>query len=235
MECPYRYKLAFIEKLPVTKVDTIEADVGKFFHQFAADFFTEMDVETLFKCNAYDEVISLFNLYVEPTFPKLVLPLCRNFVQWEAIRFLALKAGGLYRYYLPLEIEKEFTDVRFDPYTDIILDGHIDRVDPALYAGSIIIEYKTHQTFKFPKDELYYYALLLRLIRYKPRPKYIAVYNPRHNRFEYEEIKQSGLRRMRRWILKFVSSVKSEIFEKFETARCRFCPYLSHCMWGDSL
>jgi len=230
LQCPYRYKLEFIDGLK-PEIDIIEAEIGRYFHDFAAMFFEELDYETLYTYDNYADVIGLFSLFLEPTMPKLVRPLCENFIGMEARRYLVLKQSGFQHLFKPFEVELELAEVRLT--NNIELQGHIDRIDNIVPNQLCVIEYKTHKTFQFPRFELGFYSVLLHHHKRYKTPIKIAMYNPRLNIWKFEDVTERLLRTVRRHILSFANALKQNIFEKIKTDQCRFCFFLKTCYWGE--
>ena len=236
IDCPMKYKLTVQNNVPTEP--TVEMQIGLHFHEFARDFYTYMDWETLPMIDTYDDCIEFFKWFVPRDLPELVKPLAMNFIEHEARRWIECRR----LYDDPLEVFKpvflEETFVARDVVPGVDMEGTIDRIDRTSLGTLVIIEYKTGRKLRVRdvKRELAFYVLLVQGSgRVKDEITHIAAYNPRTNEEFCQPVTRRLLQMTRQRILQIQKAHELDYFPPRESFRCAFCHVKEFCpLWTNS-
>jgi len=228
IKCPRIYELIFLRGIPLTV--GIEAKRGRHFHKFAYDFFDRLDVTQLKRLQNTRSVKKFFLTYLSKV-PKLVEPLCRNFLLFEANRYVKLTRWyeNPLQFFLPLAREFPFKVKGVVP--GIVGVGTIDRIDRTSKDTLVLIEYKTSRLLDplKVKRELGFYAICVEKTFELPI-SHIACYNPRIPKYFVFPLTKKLKHVVRRRILQFVKAHELGFFPRHESLLCRWCPALNFCL-----
>ena len=219
LKCPRK---AYYMAIHPEDVGSIEAQVGRMFHEYAYSFFDWVDVRELHDNDKYSPI--------PQDTPIIVQRLCKAFLEFERKRLRKIVEtygwDAVELFWKPVMREVE---VKCPEYQML---GHIDRIDRTENGNYVIVEYKTsHRMNKSSlRFELSYYVMLCACAEPLPRvPSYIACYNPRLDEFFVEEVRMNVLRRVAAAVYKFTHSTSIEDFPRKPSHLCGYCPYVEIC------
>lgn len=203
--CKRWYYLAYVKEVPA-EYQTIEAERGTSFHEFAANFFRN-----------YKEPF-------EANVPRTDDPMIKNFIEFERARHKNYEEANALDKYIPPYIEVTVETAE--------LKGVIDRIDIRPKENNyIVIDYKTKGSRSLISEERFemsLYALLaeegLGLDVYG-----IAMYYPKINECYFERWDE----KKKESILKKLEKVKKSVGPPYQRKvgyHCDFCPYVKICL-----
>ena len=241
IQCPKRYELLYLKGYEAQ--DTIEMQIGRIFHKFARDLFYWIDYDELQRLSnrqyeIYDPHVYEYFETLIYNMPKLVEPLCRNFILFEAKRWtqwLRSYSNPL-KYFKPVDVEREIVTPA------IGLRGTVDRIDN-IPEGLVVIEYKTgkrqlqqpstpHQSYyQALRRELAFYSILINDSHiYETPVTHIAYYNPRTEESFCELLTKGLVDVARRRIRQLTDARAIGKYPRREGDHCSMCIALRPCL-----
>lgn len=218
-ECPYAYKLKYIDQLKVEKKETTEQFAGRVIHS-ALQYLHEKVMEK--KKPGLFQVLSKFELDWNKLFDEKKLVINTN----EDLKQNAFDIiENYYNKHFPFSDDKTVAlEKKVEKeYGDFKIIGYIDRLEDA--GDKIIIhDYKTGKTKYLDEDQLKLYHLLL-------NPQKNAEYVWHFLNLNDNEKRISDLTGFEQTIIEKIKQIKSaRSFEKKEGKKCRWCVYKNTCM-----
>jgi len=224
--CPRRYKYIYVEGRKAELEESVEARLGKSFHQFAYDFFDLVDEVKLETLKTLEDVETYFRSLVPEHLPTAVRRWCYNFCSFEARHYISVrKIDSKYFFPIARELMLEVEDFK----------GIIDRIDLLTSNKAIVIEYKTspYWNLRSLRRELTFYAALINSAKVLDIPVVrIGCYSAYFNRWWYGAITKQTVRAILRRIQKMKEQIAEGKFPRRLTAICRRCEFSQECLYG---
>jgi len=220
--CPRLFKYLYIDGRATEVEESLQASIGKLFHNFAYSFFDMIDDVKLIELYNLSDVKQYFLRLIPKELPEPVKELCRNFCEFEALHWTSVRNINT-EYFFPLARELRLETERFS--------GKIDRIDKLVSGNAIVIEYKTTPDWNLRKlrRELTFYASLVNSSKVLENTvTQIGCYNAYLNRWWHSDISIHTIRALERRVVKILKEKK---FPRKLSGACRHCPFARECLY----
>jgi putative RecB family exonuclease len=235
-QCPFKYKLRYIDKILPEIEKTIEAHLGSVVHNTLEWIYNSVIQDN--KIPTIEEIITYYSVAWQDEFSNEILIVKKELNEKDYFQKGTEFLIGYYQKYYPfkdgtIECEKKI-NIKLDENTQI--QGFIDRLVHNIETGEYEIhDYKTGNFLpsqdKMDEDrQLALYSIAIKEIYGKDKEVCLIWHYLAHNQKICSKRTNEQLEELKQKTLNTIKEIEStEIFPTFKSTLCHWCEYKSIC------